>query len=299
METPNQPDQVNSTQLSIIEEAPDFPADFCLTCDGTGRFFVEICHHCEGSGRWCPVCRGVRLVAREMNGYEVFVECVCRKEKRIRRILDTRIPAKCAVTRRGFEGFEPDRRHPKQQRVFDVLSSDEMGLLLFGATDVGKSHFGWLAFAEAVRRGTPAFAANLDSLMDETTAFTFSSGETAPPRPSLLQADLRSNSRATVFLDEIDKVKKTENALRFFFGLIDTAVYFGHRLILTSNVEPEILEQTWNSVSVSYGGPICRRIKESCAVFDMRLANCLDCLRVTHIEKTGQCALCESRNLSW
>lgn len=294
METQNQTVPANSIPPFITEEP-----DFCLTCHGTGRIFALLCHHCEGSGRWCEICQGIRLSEKEVGGNKVFAECVCRRDKRINRILDTRIPERCAAARRGFADFVPHERHPKQQKVFNVLRNTDKGLFLFGSTGAGKSHFGWLAFAEALRRGSRAFAANLDTLTDETTAYMYSFGEEKPPRPDLLATDLRNNDPATVFLDEIDKVKNTENALRFFFGVIDSAVYFGHRLILTSNVNPEILEEKWNGASVAYGTPISRRITESCAMFDMRLALCDECGKKTHIEREVKCVHCEGENLKF
>jgi hypothetical protein len=275
-----------------------FDDDFCLSCLGEGNVHGDFCKSCDGTGKWCPDCQGVHRVEKVIDRRKVSVLCDCRKEKQLADILDRKIPLLCSDAKAGFEGFSAGGRHPKQEIIFKTLQEQpERGLLVFGSTGVGKSHFGWLCYAEAIRRKQKAYHAVIDTLHDEFNAFSF--GSPKGNRPELMPEDLRTNKHALVFLDEIDKLKNTASAIGFFFKLVDAAAYYKHRLILTSNVTLKELENSWNRISIAYGAPLIRRIKESCEIFDMRLAKCGGCGKQTQIVGREQCVHCASTELDW
>jgi DNA replication protein DnaC len=108
---------------------------------GAAAGLDEVCRFCDG--------QGMRIVEGE-NGRRAAVPCVCRAQRRTRRVLSlARIPRRyehCTLDayESSFAGAHRSlqRAHAAARKFVDgyPLETDGMGLLLTGAIGVGKTH---------------------------------------------------------------------------------------------------------------------------------------------------------------
>jgi DNA replication protein DnaC len=191
--------------------------------------------------------------------------CRCRVEAdraEARRQALAVIPREFGVPRLHL--IAPDaKRYAQQFAKLEMLRSDpDRSYLICGRNGTGKSFFGWALYVHAIEQGRRAAACTLYELLKEYRRYTCQPAQN-DWRPRVLPEDLKQNdTRWTIFLDEIHAATPSEFATREFFYLLKAATEYGHQMIYTCNVKPEVLHQRWSSVNEFEGDSIARRLAE-------------------------------------
>ena len=80
--------------------------------------------------------------------------------------------------------------------------------------------------------------------------------------PIVTPADLRSDERRFVFIDELDKARPSEYAAEQLFELIDAAYSHDQQIVITSNTPLDGLAEHWSRNAATIGASIVRRLMD-------------------------------------
>jgi len=201
------------------------------------------CPTCAGFG-WEPTPQGSR-------------RCHCLRDAIKARKLAA-IPPKFAAFTLGT--ITPDaKRHAKQAALLDTMRAEpSASYVLCGRNGCGKTLFGWLLYRAAVEREMLASGVSCAELMRQFRAWEFD----AEKLPIVTPADLRSDERRFVFIDELDKARPSEYAAEQLFELVDAAYSHDQQLVITSNTPLDGLAEHWSRNAATIGASIVRRLMD-------------------------------------
>lgn len=264
----------------------------------------------------CGVCRdmGMKLVRDgdyRGNPQFVAVVCDCRKQ----RVFESRFnhvlfntPQEYSFLKNGLESVVPDlKRHPKQGKIVErIREFPADSYLFFGLSGCGKSLLSWAIAQSAARAGKQIFFGTADELIDSFRTWLVHQRKIEKLNlRSLEQLQDPKEDKWLIMIDEIDKTKLTDYSLKTLFGIIKTAVEYGHQLIVTSNRTLEEVEDRWllkdkdgSLDAENYASVIRRRLNEYCVPVDMRLFECEN----GHYSAVGSamnCLVCNGGFAKW
>jgi DNA replication protein DnaC len=201
----------------------------------------------------CTLCNGM--------GWECLPggarRCACLRDS-IKRIKLAAIPPLFAEFSLDTIKADP-ARHPRQVALFDAMRAEpQASYVLCGRNGSGKTLAGWMLYRAAVDRETLATGLTCADLMRQFRDWEFDSEKL----PAISPADLRSNEKRFLFLDEIDKVKPTEFAANQLFEVVNEAYNYRHQLVVTSNTPLAGLVKHWSREAVTIGSAIAGRLQE-------------------------------------
>jgi DNA replication protein DnaC len=210
------------------------------------------------------------------------VECICRRVKRARRILES-IPPE--FQHKTLWNTKPrDDRHVGQRDVLPALQARPLdSYLVCGISGSGKNHLSWCLGRMALAAGKTVISLNVHQYLDDLVSLQKEGAEVDPIMPLSIKewplkpivqqnliGTLRERGRSLLLmLHEFDKPNPTQFASKRVFEIIDAVYENHHQLIITSNEDRNFLKRHWSSFSESFGAPIMRRLDERCNLVEM------------------------------
>jgi len=163
------------------------------------------------------------------------------------------------------------RLHPRQDLhsaqasiITFVRSHPADSFLFLGRNGVGKSHFAWALYRNAIAQRRPAIACTVRDLLHEYRRVEIGvpDGEILKS-PRVTAADLRKQGRLWfLLLDEFEKARPSEFAAEQLFNLLDAAKSFNHQLVITSNFDADALRKHWSRIDAIWGNSIMTRLQD-------------------------------------
>lgn len=213
---------------------------------------------CGDSGRVC--------VPQEAFGrmYYPSKPCACALEKR-RRSLLARIPP-------GFPAMKLSQivprfdKHPNQAIAFQsILDHPSESLFISGRPGCGKTMALYALYREGVMKDERVVVCTLTELLNEhRKVIQDSMAGNNITKPRLCAEDLKQNhTKFQIFFDDLDKARPSEYAAEQLFEILNAAVDFQHRLVVTTNLTLTKLVEHFDRADERFGKAIVRRIAEN------------------------------------
>lgn len=207
-------------------------------------------------------------------GVEVVVgkgarPCGCQKAAQRERLL-ARIPSQFQTADLATLTPMPNK-HPKQAEALAKIKANPAGnFFLAGHAGTGKTVLMWALYRHAIERSeTHPVVCSLSELLDEYRAeIRASKNHEEAFRPRLTASMLRTKTRYSIFLDDIDKANPTDYAAEQIFALVNAIYEEKHQLVITTNKTVTRLIAHYDK-SDDRGEPIVRRMLDGATRIEM------------------------------
>lgn len=201
--------------------------------------------------------------------YKAAKPCECRILKRFKKVWST-VPDIYQAASLDDLKAQP-HLHPNQVKAVELVKAKPFESFAFmGDFGTGKTHLFYCLMNEAARSGRKCHHSTLRGLVNTYQQNIGRSMAGEQPVQVLTADQLRNTDyKWHIFLDDIDKAKPSEYVAEQIFELIDAAVSFNHKLVWTSNLTPEGLEQHFKRVDPRFGGAIVRRLLTNTNIVEM------------------------------
>lgn len=246
---------VFSQGLDVVKSPQTTEA--CSRCDGTGWVYRAEAHGGKGGVSECECHRLARLNKRAEEIPEYYTRYGAPRLSEI-------VPQVDADVQNKSKGYSSG-----QAKALEMFRSrPDQSWILMGPNGSGKSFFGWALWWEAVLSGRPAVATRLQEFIDSYRAWEQvpqweKDADRPASRPALLPFDLKTQTKRTLFLDEVDKLSNvTRYMSQLFFDLVSNIRDYGHQLIVCTNLDWQGLEAMWSQQGDVYGNSIMRRLAD-------------------------------------
>jgi DNA replication protein DnaC len=163
-------------------------------------------------------------------------------------------------------------RHPGQAEIVSKIKTNPGGsFFLAGRFGCGKTHMMWALYRDAVMHDRRTVACALSTLMGEyKRLIELSQAGQTLQYPRIAAETLRqTNTKYSIFLDDLDKARPTEYVTEQVFELIDAAYAYQHQLVVTTNLSVGKLIEHFDRADARFGGAIVRRLVEGATVVEM------------------------------
>lgn len=198
----------------------------------------------------CSICKGREYLFND----GAVSPCACLLRKRQDAFAQRVIPARFRGGR--VSNLQPSAKATisidRQLKVITMIQQDPLGGYAFlGPTGVGKSHLLYTLANEAIYQGKHVIAATCADIVKSARDAEFNKEQ-----PAIIDG-LDKYAQASVFIDEMDKIKLSEYTQLLLFNLVNKA-YDNPNIItlsITSNLPPSRFED-------AYGAAFYRKLKE-------------------------------------